>query len=291
MELAGLIPGEIVPDGKWRRCKTTDKASKRNGAYKLTLDGHRGWWRNWALDGELQQWTDSSASAARPIDPARLQAQREQERARRQRAIRGAREFWARARPLRGQHPYLERKGLTLQGCAALRQLGDLLVVPVLWRGRLISVQTITAKGDKRFWTDAPVKGGCCTLERQRPALTVLVEGLATGLAMFQAVRQARVVVAFDAGNLLPAVDVLRPTGNVVIAADNDHGMQARRGINPGLEKARNVAELIGCGVAWPDGIEGSDWADYLSEMGQGAHRNAERLILAEARYVATTPS
>lgn len=125
-------------------------------------------------------------------------------------------------------------------------------MVPV-WHGDwLISVQTIGLDGVKRFWPGAPVKGGCVVLDRPRAAVTVLCEGLATGLALFQSMRQARVVVAFDAGNLLPVVDRLKPTGSVVIAADNDHATLAKRGFNPGLDKARNAAELIGCGVAYP---------------------------------------
>jgi putative DNA primase/helicase len=99
-------------------------------------------------------------------------------------------------------------------------------------------------------------------------------------------VRQARVIVAFDAGNLLAVVDRIKPAGSVVIAADNDHGTQAKRGVNPGLEKARNAADLIGCGVAYPQGIEGSDFADMLKELGEGAARRLERAVLAQARYV-----
>ena len=111
-------------------------------------------------------------------------------------------------------------------------------------------------------------------------------EGLATGLAIFQSLRMARVIVAFDAGNLIHTVDHLRPTGSVVICADNVHGTEAKRGTNPGREKAANAAELIGAGVAWPEGIEGTDLADYLAEVGEGGARKMERLILAKARYV-----
>jgi putative DNA primase/helicase len=61
-----------------------------------------------------------------------------------------------------------------------------------------------------------------------------------------------------------------------------------KRGMNPGIEKATNAAELIGAGVAWPEGIEKSDWADYLKEIGEGAAKKLERLILAKAKYVMT---
>jgi putative DNA primase/helicase len=95
--------------------------------------------------------------------------------------------------------------------------------------------------------------------------------------------------VCFDAGNLLPVVQRLKPTGSVCIAADNDHKTLAKRGFNPGVEKATNAANLIGCGVAYPQGIEGSDWADALLQWGQRASKRIEREILAKARYVMGT--
>ena len=287
MRLAGLHPRDVVADGKWRRCATDDKPARRNGAYVLHPDG-RGFWRNWATDDGVSSWSDDKADHAKAVDPQVLEQRRQRERANRLQAIRSARAFWNNARPLNRPHPYLERKGLTPLGCAGLRQHDGLLVVPVLWKQSLISVQTITADGQKRFWPGAPVKAGCYVIDRPRAAVTVLVEGLATGLAVFQAVRQARVMVAFDCGNLMPVVDLLRPTGSVCIFADNDHGTEAKRGFNPGREKAANAADLIGCGVAWPTGIEGTDAADFLREVGEGAARKLERHILAAARYVET---
>lgn len=287
LRLAGLRPREVTPDGKWRRCATDDKPTKRNGAYRLDVDGRRGWWRNWATDSELNYWADDAATKAKPIDPERLRAQRERERANRIQAIKSARAFWNNARPLSRPHPYIERKGLTPQGCAGLRQHDGLLVIPVMWRGRLMSVQTVTADGVKRFWPGAPVKAGSVVLERDRASVTVFCEGLATGLAVYQSMRLARVVVAFDAGNLLHVVQELKPSGSVVIAADNDWQTEAKRGFNPGREKAANAAEMIGCGVAWPEGIEGTDWADYIKEYGPSSGKRIERLILAGAKYVA----
>lgn len=188
---------------------------------------------------------------------------------------------------MRGLHPYLEAKGLTAAGCAGLRVFNDLLVLPVWFGQSLTSIQTIDVDGNKRFWPGAPVKAGAYVIDRPQAAVTAVCEGLATGLAVYQSMRSARVVVAFDAGNLAPVVDRLRPTGNVVICADNDHATQARTGINPGIQKAINAAELIGAGVAYPKGIQGSDWADALAEWPNGARR-IEREILAGGRYVMT---
>lgn len=286
MRLSGLHPRAIVADSKWRRCATDDHPKKRNGAYVLHPDG-RGYWRNWATESGINAWRDDSAIRSAPVDEAKLRMQRERERAYRAQAIRSARAFWHNARPLNRPHPYVEKKGLTPLGCAGLRQHDGLLVVPVWFGDSLLSVQTIQPDGTKRFWPGAPVKAGCVVLDRQRAAVTAIVEGLATGLAVFQAVRQARVIVAFDCGNMLPVVDRIRPTGSVVICADNDWKTLAKRGVNPGIEKAQNAAELIGCGVVWPNDIEGTDWADAIKEIGEGAQRKIERLILAAAKYVA----
>ena len=283
----GVLIDTLPPIGIWRRYKTTDKQGKRNGAVKWM--GDHGFCQNHATMTSVELWQSGDAAQVRVPTAAELAARelrKQQEREYRLRAIRGAREQWAQARPPRALHPYLERKGLSAVGTNALRVHGDALIVPVFWRDRLMSIQSITPDGQKRFWTGAPVKGGAFVLDRPRAAVTAVCEGLATGLAIFQSLRMARVIVAFDAGNLVHAVDQLRPTGSVVICADNDHGTEAKRGTNPGREKAANAAELIGAGVAWPEGIEGTDWADYLAEVGEGGARKMERLIQAKARYV-----
>lgn len=284
---SGFRPRVVQADGRWRRCATDDKPKKRNGAYVLFPDG-RGYFRNWAVDAELNKWEDGAAKVAQRIDPARLQRQKEAERRNRIDAMNGARARWRDSQPMRGLHPYLEAKQLTAEGCQGLRVFGDLLIAPVFWGDSLTSIQAINPEGEKRFWTGAPVKGGAFVLRRHGAALTAVCEGLATGLAVYQSMRHASVIVAFDAGNLMPVIDRLRPTGSVVICADNDHGTQAKLGINPGIQKAQNAAELIGAGVAWPEGIDGTDWADALIEWGEKARKRIERLIQAKARYVMT---
>ena len=109
LQASGLIPGEIVPDGRWRRCRTQDKrASKRNGAYVLYPDG-RGYFRNWATDHAVSAWSDESTQIRTPsaAEMAERERRKKQEREYRLRAIRGAREQWAQARSPRSLHPYL----------------------------------------------------------------------------------------------------------------------------------------------------------------------------------------
>lgn len=288
MRISGLMPPSYVPaDGKWRRCPTEDHPRKRNGAFVLHADG-KGFFRNWATDDGVNSWSDDNTTTAKPIDMVKVQAQRTRDRAYRIQAVKSARQFWNRAKPISMHHKYLADKGLSPVGCAGLRTHDGLLVVPVMYGQSLISVQTITIDGTKRFWPGAPVKSGCFILRREHSAITVFCEGLATGLAVLQSVRTASVVVCFDAGNLLPVTQHLKPTGSVVFMADNDHKTKVKRGFNPGIEKAMNAAELIGAGVAWCEGIEGSDAADYLKEVGEGAARKLERLILGKVKYVMT---
>ena len=286
MRISGLTPPSyIVADGKWHRCATVDHAHKKNGAYILHADG-KGFWRNWATDDAVNSWSDDNATQAKPINMAKVQAQRARDREYRIQAVRSARQFWNKCQPLSLHHKYLADKGLSPVGCNGLRTHDGMLVVPVMLGTSLISVQTITVDGQKRFWPGAPVKSGCFVLRRERSVITVLCEGLATGLAVFQSVRNASVVVAFDAGNLLPVTQQLKPTGSVVFMADNDYATKIKRGFNPGIEKATNAAELIGAGVAWCEGIEGTDAADYLREVGEGAAKKLERLILAKVKFV-----
>ena len=284
MRLSGLLPRAIIADGKWRRCPTEDHPRKRNGAYILHPDG-RGYWRNWALDDGVNAWADDNATQAKPMDMERIKAQRDRERQYRIQSVRSARQFWNNSRPLSLPHAYIAKKGLLPLGCAGLRVNDGLLVIPVMLGESLVSVQTIDAEGSKKFWPGAPVKSGSFILHRDRFAITIFCEGLATGLALFQSVKNARVIVCFNAGNLLDVTAYLKPTGSVVFAADNDHRTKVLRGFNPGIEKATNAAELIGAGVAYPEGIEGSDWDDWLREIGEGAARKLERLILSKAKY------
>ena len=255
----------------------------------LAMDGLRGWFKNWATDMEMNVWQgeDTRTAAKRAQDEAKVREQLAKERARRDRSIAAARRFYSEAHPLAGLHPYLAAKGLSVLGCTALRQHDDLLVVPVLRRGAVVSVQTIPPSGEgKRYWPGAPIQGGSLVLQRQRASVTCVAEGLATGLAIFQSVGQARVIVAFDAGNLLSAAQAVGISGSAVICADNDHGTEARRGFNPGIQQAHKAAEALGCGVSYPTGIEGTDWADALIEWGARAPARVQREILAGARLI-----
>jgi phage/plasmid primase-like uncharacterized protein len=295
----GIRIDALPPLGRWARYPTEDKPRSRNGAVKYL--GDVGFAQNHATMVEVAVWRPD-----RPLDPAaqarirrETAAIRREEARRRARAMRGMREAFASFKPLVGGHPYLEAKGLTMQGCTGLRTHGDLLVVPAFRDGDLVSFQTITPEGEKLYRKDCPMQGAFFALERRGAAVTCLAEGLATGLAIFQSVPLARVLVCFDLGNMIAVAGSLKTSGLVVVCGDNDHAtyrrMQERKALdpsapeprNPGIEDGKRAADAIGCGLAYPEGIEGSDWADALKEWGIDKGPARVRIeIMRHARFV-----
>lgn len=296
----GIRIDALPPMGRWARYSTDDKPRRRNGSVKYL--GDVGFAVNHAMQTEVSVWRPD-----RPLDPAaqarirrETAAIRQQEARQRARAMQRMREAFASFKPLVGGHPYLEAKGLTMQGCTGLRVDGDLLVVPAFRDGDLATFQTITPEGEKKYVYSCPMAGASFVLDRRDAAVTCLAEGLATGLAIFQSVPLARVVVCFDLGNMVAVARRLKTSGLVVVCGDNDHAtlkrMQERKALdpnapeprNPGIEDGQRAAEAIGCGLAVPDEREGvSDWADLLKLLGRDAGPAKLRIeIMRHARFV-----
>jgi putative DNA primase/helicase len=263
----GLLPRAIDPDGRWHRCPTESHPHSKNGAYKLALDGGIGFAMDWSVHPEPLTWRPEGDIHLQPVDRAAIERRKAEERMRTAAATKAAQEYFAACRPLREGHPYLTKKHLDMAGCFGLRvEKAGWLVVPMYVNGQIISVQKISPEGEKLFWLGAPTRGAHYVIERRDAPLSVLCEGLATGLGIFAAVPTARVVVAFNAGNLARVAETLTWRGMVVVAADNDAATEQRTGTNPGIKAAQDAAAILGCGVAIPSGIVGTDWLDYRNE-------------------------
>ena len=257
----GLIIDQLE-EGRWVRVKTQDKMAKRNGSYKFV--GTAGFVQNHATMLEVATWFPNREEKTPVVDRAAVQKRLSDERRALVKATHAARTFFLACMPLNASHPYLKAHGLSMAGCFGLRIDSDgWIVVPALKDGNLMSVQRIAPAGDKLFWKGASIKGAAYTVERPGAMLTILCEGLATGLALFDAVKQARVVVGFSAGNFANLGGV---RGLCVVAADNDHATEARIGTNPGRKAAEEAASRLGCGVVIPVDMAGSDWADWRQE-------------------------
>lgn len=282
----GLRPRRpIIPDGKWHPCATISHPRKRNGRYKLATDGRVGWFMDWAIDHAPHTWRPDRTERAASFDPAALRKSWEKDRAHRAARTEAARRFYADCSPLIGGHPYLESHCLDMTGAIGLRVDNDgWLVVPAYRERQIQTVQRISPEGEKLFWKGASAKGATFAVGRRNSSLTVICEGLATGLAIFAAVPESRVVVAFNAGNLINAP---APRGLALVASDNDWETVCPKhrdeGLslpftpweqrpewcrcNPGRCAATEAAVHFGCGIALPDDIEGTDWCDWRQEI------------------------
>lgn len=264
--------GIIVPDsftpGRWIRCRTESHPRKKNASIKLADDGQVGWCQDYAAHVEPIMWrANDGAGAVAPIDRALIARRQAERRQALIEATLSARAYYAKCAPLRDSHPYLTSKGLGVAGCVGLRVDADgWLVVPMLYNGKILSLQRISPEGEKKFHFGATTKAAYYAIERHGAAITAEVEGFATGLTIFQAVPNCRVIVAFNAGNLPVVAERMERRGMGVVCADNDHETAARLGRNPGLDAARAAAEVLGVGVAFPV-CAGTDWNDYVMEQ------------------------
>lgn len=288
-------PADLVADGKLRHATPEgERPRSKKLAYKIHDDDRPvGWFEHYPT---AQKGIIKLADAPVMSDAERAEARRRwaQQRAREEaeqaarydeRAAYAAR-LWAAAVPV-NRHPYLDAKGIESPGSVRLLEqlhMGEflnnqerkdiergVLLVPVYsGPGVLRSLQVITQAKTKLNLADGQ-QGGCYhPIKGSDPARVLVCEGYATGAALHAATGHS-VVCAMSAKNLPAVARIVAAQAKgreVVICADNDHGTQAERGWNPGIDAGEDAAEAIGARVVWPTGCEGTDWDDWLREGG-----------------------
>lgn len=275
-------PSEIVANDKRTRYTVDgDRGTTRTGVYQLKVqDGFGvGWWRNYRV-GETISWHSKApkkfTDAERAEYRAKVEAQKKAQEAERVALAAATAEkagkLWDRAKAATGT-PYTARKGI--QPIFA-RQSGDLLLVPIRKKQKLVSLQYVSPDGSKRFLSNGETAGGYCALAEAGDDFGVILicEGYATGVTIRESTGFP-VIVAFNASNLAPVAKEIKgqkPGSILVIAADSDQwvfrpgskpeGIEARdvpgddprwavwresnRLYNVGLEKAKEAAAKIG---------------------------------------------
>jgi putative DNA primase/helicase len=198
------------------------------------------------------------------VEAAKRQRQAEQAETHREAAIKAA-QIWSRCKQVIF-HDYLRRKGILPFGARIDRY--DNLVVPATDGEKITTLQFIKPSGQKIFLSGGKKRGCYFVIGDDPSADKILIcEGFATGATLHMQTRWP-VVVAFDAGNLLPVARRIRrtfPAAEIIIAADNDQWTLG----NPGLTKARAAALAIGGKLLVPDftGLDTSgkptDWNDW----------------------------
>ena len=255
----GLIPAEIMADGKLHRCPTQTKPHKQNGAYIAHVDIPATlWWCNWE-NGEQGTFTESGE---RPLSPAErdvlqrrqnnIRRQREEEYAQRyETAAKQAQDILNASFPGSSEHPYLRRKGIP--ALADMRQTRNgMLLLPIRGiSGKVQSLQYIAPDGTKRFLVGGKVQGGYFVLPGNPEKPLVLCEGYATGASIHLAVN-CTVYVTFSANNLPFVANLVRhtfPDASIIICGDND---EAGRG------KGQEAAQTAQARLVLPSFVTGA---------------------------------
>ena len=237
-----------IGDGEIHRFQVGQK--KNNDGWYILHDGEFpvgvfGDWKN----GNKHKWAKKPQGAMTTQEREEYRAkvaesQRKQAEARekaQQRAADQARKIWDEAGPA-NNHPYLSKKGIKPFETIGIRERNGQLIVPVRAPdGQIISLQRVLPNGTKRFLKDGKVRGGCFSIKGS--GRLFLCEGFATGATIHEATG-GTVIVAFNAGNLLPVAEAVRkkhPHDDITICADDDQWTDG----NPGATKARVAAEKI----------------------------------------------
>jgi phage/plasmid primase-like uncharacterized protein len=281
MDAAGIkFAGGIIADGKLQRVYLDGhRKGSKNGWYVAHEDTPAS-----AAFGDYKNGISETWSEKRPnsmTDGERDALRRRMEDTRRQRAEElaeahrmcrdAAAAIWAAVEPASPEHPYLLAKGVS--AVPGLKQLArdvkytvadperpnrtarkGVLVVPIWSADKVLhSVQTIDADGRKHFLSGTNKRGHYHSIGRLTQRI-IIAEGTSTAATIHQATGCC-VVIAFDAGNLMPVARAIRakfPTHEIVLGADNDR--QTMKPVpNPGMTKACEAAAEVNGLVAWPE--------------------------------------
>lgn len=271
---AGISPTHsLLFDGQLRRFNVEgDKKGRRNGWYRFVRVRDDFAWGVYGCNRRniSGKWSSIKKSEYTAYDKKTVKLKQEEfkkeELATQTKIAAKARHMWEWLKtPL--EHPYAARKQISLYN---VRQLNGALVVPAYNESGLVSFQTITADGEKRFLVGGQMKGSFAPIGSETDVMYIM-EGYATGMTIW-ATTGKMVVLAFFASNIVPVAIAMRakfPNKKIVIAADNDQWTSG----NPGMSYAREAADKIGAAVVFPkfsneDKDRPTDWNDWYLRYG-----------------------
>ena len=280
-------PGEIIADGTIHRFDV-DAVGDKKGWYvcHFTEEMSHAFYGDWS-ECQTYRWHSLKDTVVTPAQSKKLksamsEAQKKfnEERALEQsEAAKKCAELWNAVASASDDHPYLNKKRVKAYGIK-LHQSNNNLIIPVLSRGNISSLQSIDVSGKKGFYPNGKVSGGYHLLGDVGP-LVLICEGYATGASLYEATG-IPTVVAFNAGNLPKVANELKkehPDADFIICADNDKWTSG----NPGRTKAKEAAEVFSGMVAYPKFKQAdidkhgklTDWNDYHQLYGLDAVRKS----------------
>ena len=280
-------PDEIIADGTIHRFDVDAEGDKKGWyvCHSFAEFSHA-CFGDWS-EGHTYRWHSLKDTVITPAQSQKLKSVmlesekiRNETRALEQsEAAKKCNELWSAVADASDDHPYLKNKGVNPYGIK-LHQSNNNLIIPVLIRGEISSLQSIKESGKKSFFPNGKVSGGYHLIGDVGP-LVLICEGYATGASLYEATG-IPTVVAFNAGNLPKVAKELKkdhPDADFIICADNDKWTSG----NPGRTKAKEAANIVSGIVAYPKfkqpdiGKHGklTDWNDFHKLYGLNAVRKS----------------
>ncbi len=269
-----------------------DNPSKKNGAYKIYSDGvPNGWVQDWKNGGEIAKWIfnfPDNEEAKKKIEyfnsPEYRKKIEDEQKKRNEELKKKQSDASERARILFEQlteadeHPYLTKKKVKAHGVRYQSSTKSLVIPLRDVDGKLISLQTIDADGNKRFFHDAPRDDNFFSFDLEKISkennLALLCEGYATGATLYE-IFGYPVVCAMTSGSLIKVANALKgkyPYLKIAVMADNDLQTEKKRDLNPGVIAAKAVKEarlaIEYFAPPFPFSDIGTDWNDYINRYG-----------------------
>ena len=164
------------------------------------------------------------------------------------------------------KHPYARKKGIDLHQLD-LRVLGENLIVPLrsIVTNDIVSWQTISPTGDKKFKAGCPLTGGVYFKIGNKTPEVFVCEGLATGWSVHE-ITKCQVWCAFSRSNLETlAKELLKycPPNKVIIAGDND----GTNTLKPDIKDKRFFYIIPANRIEGEDGKPLKDFNDFRNDV------------------------
>lgn len=249
----GVILDTLPPVGVWKRFKTEDKPSSRNGAVKFM--GTHGFVQNHATMQEVNTWRNEGESPIAQQEVQRIARQGQQDTAKFN-AQAAQKANWILGQCKTQKHAYIESKGFADEVVNVWNsEDGPIAVIPMRIDAAVVGCQLIGEDGTKKFLFGQRSGGAQFIFDNKGDHF--LCEGFATGLSVRHALKNMKkkytIHVCFSAGNMAKVAANL-PGG--VVVADNDKSGTGER-----------VAREIGWPY-WMSDKVGEDFNDAHQRLG-----------------------
>lgn len=258
----GILPKstkDIAPSDRFKRISSqADKCAKKSISYWLRLehdfaygyahDFKTGLSRSFKSYNQDPNLTRADITRIKTILKARQAEQDAMIAERHAKIAARARIIHAQA-TVQGQSQYITSKKISPYNARFLN--GNIIISihdPATPNFEMVAWQAIRPDGTKRFPFGGKKQGCCHVIGQIDPSKPfVICEGYATGCTIHEAT-QLPVVVAFDAGNLLPVAKAMRQRYNhphIIIAADNDLSQTGQKAAEAVKAKVPNTSIIL----------------------------------------------